>query len=103
MAAQDLIVCLGRYNLKLLYERDALHEFASDILIHPDWKGTTLSYDADIALITMKNEIRFTPFIRPICFPPESDLNFNVQNAIGTVVRLQLDLKLVEILYFFSL
>lgn len=39
----------------------------SNITIHPDWDINSSSYDADIAVIELPNEITISKSIRPIC------------------------------------
>jgi len=37
------------------------------IHIHPDWNTLTTSYDADIAILELVNEVEFSDYIQPIC------------------------------------
>jgi hypothetical protein len=53
------------------------------IFVHRDWKFDSASYDADIAIVLLNNEIIFTQSIQPICLPR---VNSNVYNVKGTVV-----------------
>lgn len=82
---EDLTILLGRYNLDLTDERGSHREYVSDINIHPQWKRSTLSYDADIAIITMQRQISFSINIRPVCFPPLSDKK-PIENLEGIIV-----------------
>lgn len=89
----DLLVLLGRYNLRSLTESEALQESVTDIEIHPKWKIRTDNFDSDIAVITLKNQIEFSMYVRPICFPAEDDIEFNTDQSEGTVVNTHLHLK----------
>lgn len=42
---------------------------ASSILIHPDWDFFKDSYDADIAMIKMNQQVTYTRLIKPVCMP----------------------------------
>lgn len=86
MSETDLLVQLGRYNLKAVFERGSLLEQVSHLDIHPQWKSSTDNYDADVAILTLAREITFTMFIRTICFPSENDVEFLVSGITGTIV-----------------
>lgn len=58
---------LGAYDLDEPYQTGAISVSPNEILIHPDWNPSNTRYDADIAAITLEDEIHFTKFIRPIC------------------------------------
>ena len=46
----------------------------SQILIHPDWRPENLaSFDADVAVVVLGGEVKFTAYIQPVCLPPQSD------------------------------
>jgi hypothetical protein len=59
-------------------EKDFVKNYFSKIFMHPDWNATSISFDADIAVVLLKNEIKFTDFIQPICLPG------SIQNIVGT-------------------
>lgn len=84
--AEDLLIYLGRYNLKLHYERGSLQEHVLDIKIHPNWNSSSDNYDADVAILITENQIKFSSYIRPVCFPAEGDNNFVGNSVPGTVV-----------------
>lgn len=86
MSETDLLVQLGRYNLKAVFERGSLLEQVSHLDIHPQWKSSTDNYDADVAILTLAREITFTMFIRTICFPSENDVEFLASGITGTIV-----------------
>lgn len=64
---QDIIVKLGKHNLKRRYERGSIVAYPSEFLIHPDWKHYTEKYDSDIAIIVLEFPVQFTEMIFPIC------------------------------------
>jgi hypothetical protein len=51
--------------------------------MHHDWDATPgTSYEADIAVATLKSIVEFSTFIQPICLPKEdSILNWFGKNA----------------------
>lgn len=54
LSPEDLAIFLGRHNLNLKAERNSRTEDVSAIAVHPEWKRRTLSYDADVSVITIK-------------------------------------------------
>jgi secreted trypsin-like serine protease len=55
----------------------------SFIRIHPDWDIRAQKYDADIAVLVVKNKITFGTFVQPACLPEPTT---NVFNTRGTIV-----------------
>ncbi|KAG5667426.1 hypothetical protein PVAND_015406 [Polypedilum vanderplanki] len=58
--------------------------------MHPDWNIRTSSFDADVSILTLKNEISFNNFIQPACLP---EITSNVYNTKGTVAGYGLSLE----------
>lgn len=56
--ANEVLVFLGRHNLKNWNEDGSLAAPVDDIFIHPDYNKHLNSYDADIAVVMLKNEVR---------------------------------------------
>lgn len=56
--ANEVLVFLGRHNLNNWSEEGSLAAPVDDIFIHPDYKRELNNYDADIAIIVLKNGIR---------------------------------------------
>lgn len=56
--ANEVLVFLGRHNLKNWSEEGSLAAPVDDIFIHPDYNRHLNSYDADIAVVVLKNEVR---------------------------------------------
>ncbi|XP_017870605.1 PREDICTED: serine protease gd [Drosophila arizonae] len=65
--ANEVLVFLGRHNLKNWNEDGSLAAPVDGIYIHSDYNGQLSNYDADIAVILLKNEVRFNTFIQPVC------------------------------------
>ncbi|XP_016984195.1 serine protease gd isoform X2 [Drosophila rhopaloa] len=65
--SNEVLVFLGRHNLKNWNEEGSLAAPVDGIYIHPDFNSQLSSYDADIAVIMLKDEVRFNTFIRPAC------------------------------------
>jgi hypothetical protein len=53
------------------------------IIIHEDWNTEVDSYDADIALLLLEDELTFTKFIKPICLWENFDLPFADEGIIA--------------------
>jgi len=56
--ANEVLIFLGRHNLKNWNEDGSIAAPVDDIFIHPDYDQHLSSYDADIAVIILKNEVR---------------------------------------------
>lgn len=80
----DFLVQLGVHDLSNSNEEGRISATVNDIRIHPEWNVHVDSYDADIAILELSNEVGFNKFIRPICVPEASS---NVASATtGTVI-----------------
>lgn len=62
----DVVVYLGRWNLTDKTDENVL-DSPEKFFIHPDWKPFDQIWDADIALIKLYNDVRFSDKIRPVC------------------------------------
>lgn len=60
--ANEVLVFLGRHNLKNWNEEGSIAAPVDDIFIHPDYNEHLSSYDADIAVVVLKNEVRYISF-----------------------------------------
>ncbi|KAM8718752.1 hypothetical protein ACLKA7_001462 [Drosophila subpalustris] len=65
--ANELLVFLGRHNLKNWNEEGSLAAPVDGIYIHSDYNKQIGDYDADIAVLILKDEVRFNTFIQPVC------------------------------------
>ncbi|XP_037808976.1 serine protease gd [Lucilia sericata] len=84
--ANEVLVFLGRHNLKNWNEEGSLAAPVDDIFIHPDYNQHLNSYDADIAVVVLKNEVRFNTFIRPACMWSGSTKTQYIEGEHGIVV-----------------
>lgn len=51
--------------------------------IHPDWNPFGEDYDADIAILFLKNKLIFSQTLRPICLPSEeSKINYETKKLL---------------------
>jgi hypothetical protein len=75
---------LGRYDLTTYaYEPNSKKENIQKIVIHPEWDPKDVRYDADIAMLFLKNLVTFSNFIQPVCVAPT---NLNAFELKGRVV-----------------
>lgn len=79
----DIAVLLGKHNLNLTVEKGAKTCYLDRIHIHPDWRYHTDDYDADIAILTLQQPVKFSEYISPVCWPSRSD---NDDVFRGTVI-----------------
>lgn len=63
---KGFVLKLGACNIAVR-EEGSISVKPTSITIHPDWSPRVLSYDADIAIFELPNEVSITKFIRPIC------------------------------------
>lgn len=65
---------LGAYNLSIT-ESETVSIGVENIFIHKDWNLTSHGYDADIAILVLKNHVTFNRYIQPICLIKPSSRN----------------------------
>lgn len=65
----EIIVLLGVHDIFKRNEIGSNARFVSKIILHPDWKSEDPRYDANIAVIFLRNEVKFSNTIEPICLP----------------------------------
>lgn len=56
--AKEVLVFLGRHNLLNWSEEGSLAAPVDEIYIHPDFNENLNSYDADIVVLVLRNEVR---------------------------------------------
>jgi secreted trypsin-like serine protease len=81
-AADSFYAFIGKYDLQA-DESGATRGTFSSIRIHPDWNIRAERYDADIAVLVLKDKIRFGTYVQPACLPTPTT---NVFNTSGTLV-----------------
>ncbi|XP_070504795.1 uncharacterized protein [Chironomus tepperi] len=70
----DIKVVLGAHNFSD-NEPGRVYSEISSINVHEDWNTKSESFDADIAMLTLKENVTFSSYIQPICLiPPESNI-----------------------------
>jgi secreted trypsin-like serine protease len=73
-SAFDVIAWVGMHDLLKLNEKGSMSRYVINIEIHPDWKPTSHSFDADIALLHLEKIVDLTQmeFVRTVCLPPSN-------------------------------
>ncbi|KAH8278143.1 hypothetical protein KR018_002385 [Drosophila ironensis] len=89
--ANEVLVFLGRHNLKNWNEEGSLAAPVDGIYIHPDYNSQLSSYDADIAVIMLKKAVRFNAFIRPACLWSGSSKTDYIVGEQGIVIGWSFD------------
>jgi len=79
----DFSVLLGVHSHKKPEEEGGISATVKSIHVHPDWNTNVESYDVDIAILELKNEVRFNKFIQPICI---ADKNSSIAQASQGIV-----------------
>ena len=75
---------LGVHNYKKSDELGRISAKVKLIYIHQHWNIDVPSFDADIAILELVDEVKFSNYIRPICLADEDTHVTNITN--GTVV-----------------
>ncbi|EDW00505.1 GH11823 [Drosophila grimshawi] len=89
--ANEVLVFLGRHNLKNWNEEGSLAAPVDGIYIHSDYNQQLSNYDADIAVIMLKDEVRFNSFILPVCLWSGSSKSEYVVGEHGIVIGWSFD------------
>ncbi|KAG5669882.1 hypothetical protein PVAND_000173 [Polypedilum vanderplanki] len=72
--ARDILIAFGGHDINKMFEINRIVEAPKTIYIHHHWLPFNQNYDADIALIVLKNKIHFNDFIQPICIWNSNDV-----------------------------
>ena len=80
------MVILGKYNLELFNETGALKVNIKEIKIHPEFNYNFTNADSDLAIIVLKNPVKFSSLIQPICLWKEPIKLEKIVGQKGTVV-----------------
>ncbi|XP_050459471.1 serine protease gd-like isoform X2 [Cataglyphis hispanica] len=80
-----MLVSLGRYQLRNWHEAGSVNMEIASYTLHPDYIHQE-SGDSDLAILTLRTPVEFSPTIKPVCmWHGSSDLQSAV-NKIGYVV-----------------
>lgn len=94
LGASELVVLLGRYNLKSDRELGAVRKEVTEIISHPDWHYFEEKWDADLAILVLMTTVVFSNYIQPVCIPDDDTVE---SYKAGTVVSWIWFLQLNEI------
>lgn len=72
LSADDYIIFLGRHDISEWNERGSVARSIDDVFFPASYKLGQANLDSDIAVIILKNTVRFTEFIKPVCLPEET-------------------------------
>lgn len=65
------MLIFGAYDISE-FEPETINAGVENVEMHLDWQTETVSYDADIALITVNKEVSLSNYVNPILLPSES-------------------------------
>jgi secreted trypsin-like serine protease len=82
---KDLIGYLGKWNLSDPTEENVATVTLQEFFIHRDWNAFDQSFDADIALIKLVDDVKFTSKIQPVCLWT-SEMKISAKNDGGIMV-----------------
>jgi hypothetical protein len=70
LQAEDVLAVVGKYNIEKNFEQDSLPVRVKELIIHKAWKQHLNSYDGDIAILLLEENVNFKRNVQPICLPP---------------------------------
>lgn len=65
--ARDFNVLIGAFDLDNKLEAGRSVATVKSIHIHPDWDLSSDSFDADLAVLVLANEVSYGSYVQPIC------------------------------------
>lgn len=83
-----MLVSLGRYRLRDWREKGSVNREVKEYTLHPDYKGDAKdpTADADLAIITLWEPVKFSDFIKPICLWSGSNDLRDIVGSRGYVI-----------------
>lgn len=73
---------LGVHDLNDVFESGSVNGIAKDIKIHEEWNPLNERFDADIAIITMGEEVQYSRYIKPACLFDSTDQVLGINHGI---------------------
>lgn len=70
---QEVIALVGKHNLTVKNENGSAVHKLWDILVHPQWIYNDPSYDADIALVVLRTNVKLTQHVGLVCLTRQSE------------------------------
>ncbi|XP_043684570.1 serine protease gd-like [Vespula pensylvanica] len=88
LPASTMLVSLGRYRLRDWREKGSVNREVKEYTLHPDYKGDAKdpTADADLAIITLWEPVKFSDFIKPICLWSGSNDLRDIVGSRGYVI-----------------
>lgn len=73
------MIILGTSDLNDTRENVVRAEI-QEFIVNPNYDANSKGYDGDVAIVVLKEELKFSDFIQPVCMHPESN---PVENYVG--------------------
>lgn len=83
---ENVIVRLGAHNLSSSNEEGAVSKNVGQIDVHDDWNVYSERFDADIAILTLTDNITFSNYIQPVCIPAPDETVGPILNFKGYII-----------------
>lgn len=71
---QNVTALLGRFNIASKIEEGSVHRQVLLIQVHEDWNSSSDKFDADLAILYLKEPVEFSRYIKPICLSYDSNI-----------------------------
>lgn len=78
----DIRVLIGAYDLTSKTEMRVQQRDVQEIHVHPEWDVYSDTYDANLAVLLLKELVLFTSYIRPVCIPADDTLIDDVKGLV---------------------
>lgn len=66
-------VLVGRFNRENKDEFGWKEHSVWNIFLHPEWNINVENFDADIAVVVLRQEVEYSKYIKPVCLPAAAD------------------------------
>ncbi|KAL7042180.1 hypothetical protein ACKWTF_001051 [Chironomus riparius] len=79
---RDIFVIIGAHDLEARREPSRITASVKTISVHHDWNPHVVSYDADIAIIELDDEVTFNRYIQPICIAAPNSASASITEGV---------------------
>ncbi|KAG5675184.1 hypothetical protein PVAND_005109 [Polypedilum vanderplanki] len=91
LEASKIVAFLGKYDFKSHTDRHVYPAYPNELFLHDDWDPQNPSYDADIAILYVRDEMKFRINIFPACLWENDDETNGILVGYGTSEGQEID------------
>jgi len=83
-SASDIYAYIGRLNIApSVDEPRAIKSYIKKKTLSPSWNPKDTRFDADIAILVLKNPIEYSEVIQPVCLPNPTYSPIKTTGTVG--------------------